>query len=129
MAEICNNPLTKITGKSSLILTEKDIYNNGLNYCFGSTQPDRFGGYHIIMSTARVKSMDQLLFTTVHEVGHILGAAKRSTNTIESLGSHCTNSCVMEQQLYLEDAIRHTHRIVRRENMFCNQCIKDLRKI
>lgn len=127
MAEVCNNPLTRITGRTSLILTEKDIYADGLNYCYGSTQSDGKGGYHIIMSTARVRNMNQLLFTTVHEIGHLLGAAKRSTNTVENLGSHCTNSCVMEQRLGLEESIQHMNRITRRENMFCDQCIQDLR--
>ena len=63
-----------------------------------------------------------------HELGHILGMAAdlNRSNTVESLGPHCTNqACVMQQGLSVSEWLEHAWDAYRAGRIYCPQCLAD----
>lgn len=112
----------------TIIIIEKDLYFTGLNWCFGGYTPSHGC---IIISTARLQSENHMYDLIGHEMGHLLNTCpEERTNTIEMLGSHCTNDlCVMQQKMTVKEAVEYTTR--RHEAnapLYCEQCINDIKK-
>ncbi|PLW80187.1 hypothetical protein C0585_03475 [Candidatus Woesearchaeota archaeon] len=115
-------------GINTMILTEQDIYDDGLNWAFGGVKSDAAGGKHLILSVARLNNLEALTHTGIHELGHIYGAAGdlRRSNTESNLGPHCTNFCVMEQKLDVQLMLEQSRRLSSKKDKFCYQCINDI---
>jgi len=114
-------------GTQKIILLPQDFYAEKIAWCFGQYIPiiDT-----VILSSKRVKREKHWEDLLAHEIGHMYGAAPRGrTNTIELLGSHCTNNlCVMQQKITAEDSERYA---LQRNNLraptYCGQCTKDIK--
>ena len=118
---------TKEMGKNTFILTDKDLYADNLNWCFGSLVSDSAHGRHLVMSTYRIPDLETLAHVATHELGHMFGAASAGRrNTEENLGSHCTNFCVMEQELTIPDMVKQARLLAGRSDKFCYQCKREL---
>lgn len=116
-------------GKRTLTLTDSDLYADGLNWCFGFQRPDSRGGSHVVLSTYRLKDTETLTHVATHELGHMFGAAKNGRpDTEESLGNHCTNLCVMQQGLSIQEMKELARKLRRKENKFCYRCGEDIRE-
>jgi predicted Zn-dependent protease len=113
-----------------VIVLDEDIYNEGLNWCFGNmTRTSRGLGY-IILSTNRLQDETHARDLIRHEVGHMFNAPSQGREgTTESLGTHClTPSCVMQQKLDVNEAVKYAHE--RKKNnspIFCQDCESDIR--
>lgn len=112
--------------KQSIVIIEKDLYFEGLNWCFGGYAPDHDC---IILSLSRLQSENHLYDLMGHEIGHMLGTCPIDReNTIEMLGSHCTNDlCVMQQKMTVAESIIYTN--LRHDNdahLYCEQCMDDI---
>ena len=128
LKSVIKNSNQNIIGKKSFILTEYDLYDNGLNWCFGSVIPDIKGGSHLVMSTYRIKDLKTIAHVATHEFGHMFGAASEGRrNTEENLGSHCTNLCIMQQKLSVPEMTNHANQLSNRKNKFCYDCEQELR--
>ncbi|MBN1924016.1 MAG: hypothetical protein JW791_04640 [Nanoarchaeota archaeon] len=127
-----------------VIATDQDLFSPGINWCFGTStgcyETDNLGRRvnerdYIIGSKSRMQSFGELVFLFAHEMGHKFGAAPSGRrNTVENLGSHCTNNnCIMQQNVNLNEAIRYAQRLYKKlergeiDSLFCNQCGQDLR--
>ncbi len=119
-----------LIGQYSITLVQSDLYSPGINWCFGITVPDNYGGCHIVVSTFRIKQRSLLSHIVTHELGHAFGVASRGrNNTEENLGSHCTNSrCIMQQKLSLPEMEAHAKRLSLEKDKFCPECQEELRK-
>jgi len=118
-----------LIGKNSFTLVESDLYDDGLNWCFGVLVPDFYSGQHLILSTYRLRDTDLLTHVAIHELGHMFGAASQGRrNTEENLGNHCTNLCIMQQKLSVPEMKAHVRQLADREDKFCFDCISDLRR-
>ena len=90
-------PGTRVLG-----VTEADLYETGLNFVFGFSQP---GGRAAVISLARLHDPDQTRFLerclkeAVHEIGHTLGLAHDEDHA----------RCVMKFSRNLEDTDRKGH--------------------
>ncbi len=114
---------------ATIILTDRDLYSDRVNWCFGSVNQDTEGANYLTLSTHRVQDANRFRHVATHELGHLFGAASRGRqNTIENLGSHCTNSCIMEQKLTEVEMHRHARTISARGDKFCHQCQEELRR-
>lgn len=115
--------------KEKVILTDKDLYAPGLNWCFGGYVPLSNGEDFIIISTARITERDHLFDILAHEIGHMYGAAHEGrSNTYEHLGSHCINDlCVMRQNDNVQDSVAYSRRRHALDSpTYCHQCAEDL---
>ena len=89
-------------GERVLGVTEADLYETGLNFVFGFSQP---GGRAAVISLARLHDPDQTRFLerclkeAVHEIGHTLGLAHDEDHA----------RCVMKFSRNLEDTDRKGH--------------------
>jgi len=125
---ILNNPNVNAKGKLTITLTEFDLYDKGLNWCFGTSCSDGYGGKHIVASTSRIPDIDTLAFVVTHELGHALGAASPGrSNTEKDLGSHCTNTCIMEQKLTVPAMRIQAKLLSNKYNKFCHQCADEIK--
>ena len=114
----------------NVILLEEDIFRPGLNWCFGESGNLNNQNY-IVVSTARIENERELQDWMCHELGHMYGAARKGrSNTIEALGSHCTNDlCVMQQKVSVKEAREYTKmRELLNAPTYCPQCQNDLRR-
>ena len=124
---------------NKVFLFDQDMYTPGRdNWCYGITQPVssfKFGkkiNFNILFcSTKRIKAEALLFDLFAHEFGHMLNASPNGRpNTVESLGSHCTNNlCVMQQKLEAGEALQYAllrHR--RKVPVFCPQCQEDIKR-
>ncbi len=126
IAEV-GNAVGHAPGIDTLILTEQDIFDDQVRWCFGSTISIAEASY-LVLSTFRLREPSLLTHVATHELGHIYGAApKGRKNTEENLGSHCTNTCVMEQKLSVDTMLQHAKIIGLRPDKFCYDCQGDLR--
>ncbi|MGC9309360.1 MAG: hypothetical protein ACP5D2_01550 [Candidatus Nanoarchaeia archaeon] len=112
-----------------LVLTE-DIYGGDNRFVIGGAS--RLIG--AIISTYRFRHLDYKIrrecikTETIHELGHVFGlpSAQRD-NTKESLGKHCTNTCVMRQGLKVPDDWIEMTRDRINYGLFCGDCQEDLK--
>ncbi|MBR2299094.1 MAG: hypothetical protein IJ870_00785 [Alphaproteobacteria bacterium] len=133
--DFISDPYTKTIPQWQILVTKKDLYARGLNYCLGYSQENAFS----IVSTARFikgNEFDLEGFKTVlmHEFGHCIGLAKEGrAHTEENLGSHCTNTgCIMQQRADgdFRDLTRFRLEAKRLYGLppICGDCIKDGKK-
>ena len=128
LQELLFNSGQNLEGQKSFILTEADLYDDNLKWCFGAANGDYKGGSHIILSTRRFNGPRTLAHVAIHEFGHMFGAASQGRrNTEMNLGSHCTNLCVMQQKLIVSEMEAQARRLLNRENKFCYECQTELR--
>jgi predicted Zn-dependent protease len=117
-----------LEGKHNVILTDEDIYAKSINWCYGCVVPDRSDGRHMILSTKRLQNLDLFTYVATHELGHMFNAAPAErSNTVENLGSHCTNHCIMEQKLAEKTMLAQYMSLMSKQDKFCYQCRDDLR--
>ncbi|MBL8150908.1 MAG: archaemetzincin family Zn-dependent metalloprotease [Blastocatellia bacterium] len=87
-----------------LLITNQDIYSQGLTYVFGQAEVD---GKIAIISTARLQSthlLERALKEAIHEIGHLLSL------------EHCMNRfCVMQLS-------KNTQNVDRKPARFCANC-------
>ena len=112
----------------TILLTEKDFYRPGLNWCFGYAVDDTADRKYVVLSVARMKDPKLLTHVLTHEMGHAYGAARQGrSNTEENLGSHCTNTCVMQQKLTVEAMMEYAKILAARRDKFCGQCADEIK--
>lgn len=129
LESVLNSPQVNAAGKYTFTLSESDFYADELSWCFGGVIPDSKGGRHLVMSTYRLPDLDTLAHVATHELGHMFGAASPGRrNTEENLGSHCTNLCIMQQKLSVQEMSRHYRQLAGKQNKFCSQCGDELKQ-
>ena len=115
-----------------MLFTRYDL-KNAQTWCFGVAQTQKMCS---IQSTCRYKNMSDEDFvrcvarTMRHELGHLFRCANddKRSNTIEKLGTHCTNSyCSMRQTMNIDELI-NAARHENPRNCFCAQCREDMRQ-
>lgn len=96
------------TGDRVLGVTEADLYETGLNFVFGYSQPD---GRAAVVSLCRLHDPNRARFLercvkeAVHEIGHMLGLAHDEDHPL----------CVMKFSRSLEDTDR-------KDSEYCPEC-------
>lgn len=131
MANLEQEPWQKTSPHYDVVILSNDIYSEGTNFVIG------LATYSIgtIISVHRFMELDQKLRAecvkteVMHELAHVFGVVpdERTNNIEESLGKHCTNTCVMRQGLQVpRDWIRMTQDRLR-VGPFCKDCASDLR--
>ena len=127
LTRIANDHVSR--DKQRVIFTEKDLFDEGLNWCFGGYAQATDGQQFVLVSVDRVKNGNHWFDLLAHELGHMYGAASEGrSNTYESLGSHCLNDlCVMKQNLTVDSAIAYANRRhALNAPTFCYQCAEEL---
>ncbi len=128
-----SEPWQKSEPHYEVTLVSEDIYDVGLNFCFGITFP----GVGMVLSTRRFQdALDKYgqteCFRTLalHETGHLFGLVSRQRpGAVELLGSHCANKCVMRQGLTLNAFVDFTNnRLQDSKNEFCSECLTEIRR-
>lgn len=116
-----------------VIILNSSLYSGEENNDFlvGFAKP-----LHAVISVHQFLHLEKDLQTSciesvaIHEVGHMFGLIpeSRAHNVEESIGTHCTNRCIMRQGLRVpEDWIDFARDRIQ-FGAFCNQCALDLRK-
>ena len=120
------------TDHYDVFVVKEDMYAGDNNFVIG--EANRLIGTTI--STYRFRDLDEqrqyecIKTEVMHELGHVFGAPseQRTHNIEESLGEHCTNTCVMRQGLLVpQDWIKLTEDRILYEPM-CQDCKNDLRQ-
>lgn len=102
-----------------------------LNFVFGSTETN----FACIQSIARLRGIETPLKLAMirrllaHEVGHLFGLCQKGRrNTIQKLGTHCTNLCCMRQGLSLNEWAEQTRQedVMKYGARFCRDCKNEL---
>ncbi len=89
----------------------------------------------VVISTARFYTngkFDPIHFRHVmaHELGHMFGATKKGRrNTYELLGPHCSNDCIMRQDVDVGSGKDRAHDMHRKGTTFCNDCRREMIKL
>jgi predicted Zn-dependent protease len=133
---IHSSEFRQIAFYGKLVIIDEDLYDDGLNWCFGGFGPTfirqrgKFGLGQVILSSARIIDVTHARDWLRHEIGHMFNApSKRRKNTVESLGLHCTcNLCVMQQKLRVDESYKYSiERAKKKAYTYCPYCEKDIR--
>jgi predicted Zn-dependent protease len=101
-----------------------------MNFVFGEAR-----GRVTVQSLARFRGLlrtDRYLAVKGvihHELGHIYGMAANlgRSNTVYSIGPHCTNpGCIMQQGLSVGEWVAHAKESYSRGQIYCPQCMADV---
>jgi len=112
-----------------LALFAKDVYAPNTNWVIG-VSGENMG---TVMSTWRFQQANRsarkevLKTGFMHEFGHIFKLAESGPRVEQSLGSHCTNLCIMRQGLSMTDWEGMTADRLNHEAL-CDECKTDLVK-
>lgn len=126
------NPNTGGRDHYDIFAVHDDMYSGNTNFVIGLAQP----GIGTTISTYRFRELDGrtkyecIKTETMHELGHVFGLLpeERTYNVEDSLGKHCTNTCIMRQGLELpNDWINITNDRLRYDAL-CQTCTTDLRE-
>ena len=126
-----NEPWQEQNPHIDLFSTSHDLNMRGMNFCFGMTR-----GRNIVLSVYRFRKLcdnDRALAIQTliwHELGHIFGLASNLNreHTEELYGPHCTNvGCSMHQGISVKEWVSLAREVKKRDNIYCSQCITDLR--
>lgn len=140
LAHIHMHPQCKMRGEYTITLTEKNLYFNG-GTSLGTIFPDEKGGKHLVLSTYQIKNDPHILtYLTIHNLGHMLGAAKKGRigtaspheetigkNYVESFDNHCLNFCIMQQKDTIPKMKEHFGALQAKQK-FCGYCKEELTK-
>ena len=129
LALFASEPWQDNNNHLDLFITKKDLFIDGVNFCLGLAIPE----VGAIVSTNRFDSIQGSLAKecvktiTMHEFGHVLGIVPdyRKIGVNDSLGKHCTNTCIMRQGLNVSDWVRITNDRLN-GNVLCELCQNDL---
>ena len=107
-----------------LLITARDLgagdaESSRLNYLFGTSRLGR-----VIMSTLRVRSVDDFGALVLHESGHAEGLVQpsaRNYDRISKFGGHCVNRCLMQPGNSYADMQSMVTRY-RSSDPFCGDC-------
>ena len=126
-------PLQTTQPHYDVMILHSDIYWEDCIFIIGQAM----AGILSIISVHRFLSLDSELSKgcvkteTMHEIGHMFGlpSEQRSDGTTEeSIGLHCTNTCIMRQGLTIpKDFVRLTKDRLAR-GPFCATCLRELRQ-
>jgi predicted Zn-dependent protease len=137
VGNLVNNPFvrSKPSGAKVIVLIPEDLYayNRGqpTNWVHGSYF-NHYAREVVVISAARFYSgnvFDPIHFKHVmaHELGHMYNATSRGRrHTYESLGTHCANDCIMQQDLEVRSGKERAHDLHRRGVTFCNNCKREM---
>jgi predicted Zn-dependent protease len=129
---LCQEPWQKTRPHYDIVVLHRDIYSHDCNFAIGLA----IQGVATVISTYRFRKLDPrtkyecIVTETMHEVGHVFGLIPddRAEKVEESLGRHCTNTCIMRQGLLVpQDWVKITQDRFAGHN-FCKICLRDLRK-
>jgi predicted Zn-dependent protease len=128
-----NSKVQESPRAGKIVLFDEDLYDTGLNWCFGGfTGVDEGLGY-ILISSAKIKSIEHARDLNRHEIGHMFGAPslarERTRSAIRNLGLHCTTpGCVMQQKTDLKEAVRYaSQRAKMNAPTYCGICEQNIR--
>jgi len=118
-------------GHYDVKVVDEDMRIEGTNFVIGVARP-MIG---TVISTYRFRDLDEPLryecvkTEAMHEFGHVLWLPYgRNYNVEDSLGLHCTNTCIMRQGMSVPyDWIRMSDDRIR-YGALCKDCEKDLQK-
>lgn len=132
--DLANDPYAEKIPQMQLLITKHDLYgtqSNGqlLNFCNGVSKQGKFA----IVSTARFLDennrldIERFRAVAMHEFGHLIGLTPNGRrNSYESLGTHCSNGDLMEQDLsgtaYVMAKTLRQRRMLGLP-LICNDCI------
>jgi len=114
-----------------VLITKTDLYKDQTTrFIIGIAQKN----VGTVISTHRFRSLDSnkkrecLITETMHELGHVFGLpSNESPYTTDSLGSHCTNICIMRQGLNVPNDWVDMSRDRQKQGAFCERCRQDLK--
>jgi predicted Zn-dependent protease len=115
------------------IVVADDLYHGQTNFIVGLSGL----GLGMVVSAYRFMGLSEkeriecLKTVALHELGHVFGAVRpgKTQNVEESLGSHCTNVCVMRQGLVVPgDWLKITADRLRTGRAFCEECLRSMRE-
>lgn len=71
-----------------------------------------------------------IITESIHELGHVFGLPdeSRGKNLAESLGNHCTNTCIMRQGLRVPDHWVRFSKDRKEHGALCGDCLNDLQR-
>ena len=118
-----------------IIIVDEDLYDDGLNWCFGGFMGTRIGIGYILLSTSRLQNDYHARDLIRHEIGHMFGApsdnraCELNGNVYEHLGLHCSNDlCVMQQKDRVDFSVKYAIKRARlNADTYCSQCTNDIR--
>ena len=112
-----------------VLITSLDLYMKGTPWCFAlSKRRTTVQSVHRFRGLSEKDESLCIRRTLKHELGHIYGcpANIRRSNTVENMGTHCTNpGCVMRQVSSVSSLI-YAAKNENPYNCFCPQCSKDI---
>ena len=111
-----------------IVVTSKDLFADGLNWCFGGYVDDAMA---IVLSTNRLTSQLHMEDLVAHEIGHMFFCVDYGrVNSYEELGPHCSNDlCVMQQKMTVAESVEYTkHRHKLNAPFYCPDCTDHMKK-
>jgi len=100
--DLISDPWAKKIPQWQILVTKKDLYANGVNWCLGHSE-ENLGA---IVSTARFNrrgefALEEFKTVLMREFGHVIGLTNEyRENTESNFGPHCTNEgCIMQQRV------------------------------
>jgi predicted Zn-dependent protease len=121
-----------------LHITKRDLYGEGTNFVLGGSK-----GHATVYSVKQFEEAGKALkkadydpeqaweafkHAVKHEMGHSFEAVtKGSEQTVESLGTHCANTCTMKQVKNMTEALVRANSL-RGVNDFCPRCVRSMRE-
>lgn len=115
-----------------VLIVNTDLYADGTNFVFGSTQPDFPASVQSVTRLGRNIPDNQLRMAMIrrllrHEVGHMFDLPSNNRkNTEIKLGNHCTNLCTMRQGMSISEWAQQTQQEIKYNIHFCEDCRTDL---
>lgn len=107
-----------------------DLYDEGCNFVLGEARFNHqcLVSVHRFLDFPAEVQFECIATTVAHELGHVFGLVhkNRKEGTIEeSLGSHCTNRCIMRQRLSAPGWIELSRDRLQ-YGPFCQTCLGEL---
>lgn len=114
-----------------VLITNTDLYSRSdTNFIVGVAQRN----VGTVLSPYRFRSLNSetkwqcLITEAMHELGHVFNVpARKEPDTTDSLGTHCTNTCVMRQGSHVPGDWVSMSEDRQKHGAFCNKCQQDLK--
>lgn len=134
MIQMLNDPWNKREPHYDVILTAYDLYAPETNFVLGVATGQR-GTIASMRRFRQIKEPGMERETKkqeiYHEIAHVfeIPDEKRGFALEYSLGTHCANSCAVKQGLRVpHDWIMFVHERKKTRQIYCDPCVRDLRK-